>query len=408
MAVFDNLNMTTSAGLAPQIVEYHSKRLLKNILPNLVNARDMQMVPLPANNGRRVQLRKPVPLPIDLTPLSEGVTPDGQKLTMTDLWITIKPYAKHMEYTDEINWALLDRNTEIMTKLLSDQAALTLDTLAAEAKASGLNVQYANGKTGRDKLAAGDVLTYKEMKKAVRTLQRANAQKFPDGFYHATIDPDTEFDLTNDPMWIDVAKYQDKRKVETGELGCMAGVKFFSTTNVKTFGGAEHLYDSVASLAIKASGYDKATRKLTLSAPLTDDACRKLMGRMFAVKTGSSSFSYENVYVENATTDGVLTLRWPLSDATVSALAANSPTLVPEGTGTGTVHATVVYGQDFAGGVALDGTGDNVQMIIKPLGSSGAADPVNQRGTVAWKVRGVGYSVIQDAFGVRIEHMTTA
>ena len=47
-------------------------------------------------------------------------------------------------------------------------------------------------------------------------------------------------------------------------------------------------------------------------------------------------------------------------------------------------------------------------MIIKPVGSSGATDPLNQRGTVAWKVKGVAYTILQDDFGVRIEHAVSA
>ena len=406
MAVFDNLNMTTSPELRPEVVEYHTKRLLENIMPAMVHARDMQIVPLPANNGRRAQFRKPVPLDVRTTPLSEGKTPDGQKLKMTELWVTIKPYGGHMEYTDEIDWALLDKNTTVMGDQLADQAKLTLDTLARDAMHSGLNVQYAGGKKDRTSLTAADKLTYEEVKKAVRQLQRKNAKKFADGFYHAVVDPDTEFDLTSDSMWVDVAKYQDKRKVETGELGCMAGVKFFSTTNAKTFTAQTYLYGTTSSLNTKANGYNAATRQLAVSDSLSDDDCRALIGQLVRLH---ASENYEDAFIENATTDGIVTLRWAPSSTMQSALAS-AATMEPTGGASdgSVVHSTVIYGQDFAGGVALDGTGHNISMIIKPLGSSGGADPLNQRGTVGWKARGVGYSIIQEDYGIRIEHGVSA
>lgn len=406
MAVFDNLNLSTSAGLSPSVVEFHTRKLLENIQPALIYARDMQMVNLPANNGRRVQFRKPVPLDPRLTPLGEGVTPEGQKIKMTELWVTIKPYGGHVEYTDEVNWALYDNVTRVIDQELSDQAALTLDCLARDAVNSGLNVQYAGSKTSRSAITASDKLTYAEVKKAVRTLKNKNVKKFADGFYHGFLSPNAVYDLTEDTMWIDVAKYQDKRKIETGELGCMGGVKFFESTNAKEFTAETYLYGTTASLTVVASTYNADKRQFSVSETLTDDNCRALIGKVVRLRTGSSSsYSYEDAYIENATPDKVITLRWAPTSATATALAT-AGAVVPAGGGASgvTVGSTIIYGQDFAGGVSLGGVGQNVQMIIKPLGSSGAADPLDQRGTTAWKVRGVAYSIIQEDYGVRIEH----
>ncbi len=410
MAVFDNMNLSTSAGLSASVVEFHQKKLLENMMPALVHTRDMQMVPLPPNNGRRVQFRKPVPLAARMTPLSEGVTPDGQKIEMTELWVTIKPYGGHVEYTDEVNWALYDNMTRVIDQELADQAALTLDSLARDAHHTGLNVQYAGGKTSRTALTAGDKLTYAEIKKAVRTLKNKNTKRFSDGYYHGFLSPDAVFDLTEDPMWIDVAKYQDKRKVETGELGVMAGVKFFESTNAKTCEAKSYLFGTTASLTVAAGKWDAGKRQLTVSETLSDANCRELIGQVVQLRTGASSaYKYEDAYIENATPDGVITLRWAPTSATSTALASASAILPSGGGASGvTVASTVIYGQDFAGGVSLGGSGQNVQMIIKPLGSSGAADPLNQRGTTAWKVKGVAYSIIQEDFGVRIEHAVSA
>jgi N4-gp56 family major capsid protein len=44
-----------------------------------------------------------------------------------------------------------------------------------------------------------------------------------------------------------------------------------------------------------------------------------------------------------------------------------------------------------------------VQMFIKALGSSGSADPLNQRGTIGWKVSHV-CKILNQLCGVRVEH----
>ena len=41
-------------------------------------------------------------------------------------------------------------------------------------------------------------------------------------------------------------------------------------------------------------------------------------------------------------------------------------------------------------------------------GSAGAADPLDQRGTIGWKVRGYTATILQDAYIVRLEHSVTA
>lgn len=367
-------------------------------MPQLIYARDMQMRPLPPHNGRRVQFRKMVPFGALTTPLAEGVTPEGQTISQTDLWATIKPYGGYVPVSDELNWALLDDMHREINKLLSNQARLTIDALARDAVNAGLNVQYAGGRANREALTTADKLTYQEIKKAVRTLKKANTSKFPDGYFHAIVGPDTVYDLTSDPMWIDVAKYQDKSKVETGELGCMGGVKFFETTESKVFKAEQYLYDSVASIAITAVANEG--KSLTVAA-MTDHTCRKLIGQFVALKTGTA---YENVYIENATVDGRITLRWK-----PATLPTTSTTIVPCHVGSvSEVHSTIIYGQDFAGGVSLNGSGHNVQVIIKPVGSSGTEDPLNQRGTMGWKIKGMCYTILQDAFGVRIEHAVSA
>ena len=85
-------------------------------------------------------------------------------------------------------------------------------------------------------------------------------------------------------------------------------------------------------------------------------------------------------------------------------------TIVPTGGGASgaTVFSTIVYGMDALGEVSLDGNGKNVQIIMNPPGSSGALDPLNQRGTVAWKVKGFGAAILNDDYIVRIESGATA
>ena len=398
MAVFDNLNKSYSPGVAPGVVDYHVKGLLENVAPEMVYARDAQKRPLPKNNGKHAQFRRMVPFGAATEPLKEGVTPDGQTLSQTAFTVMVKPYGRHVELTDELDWYHIDNLHRETNKLLSDQAALSLDTISRDAVCAGMNVQYAGGKSTRAAITAADKLTADDIKKAVRTLRRNNAPLFPDGYYHAIVHPDAIYDLTSDPLWIDVAKYQDKSKVEKYELGTMYKVKFFESTNAKTFVGDTYLFGTTASLAI--SGGDAATRTFSFSGAITEDEARAMTGKLVDGEAGGTVYP---LCVERVDVAGKkITFRWLTDDS------AACTEIVPAGKGAATVYGTVIYGQDAFGAISLGGDGGNVEIIIKPTGSSGANDPLNQRATIAWKVNGFCCAILQDAFIVRLEHGATA
>lgn len=401
MALFENMNLTTSQGVAPGVVDYYERTLIENVRPEMVHGRDAQKRLLPEHNGKHVQFRRMIPYEACIEPLKEGVTPDGQEIKQTAFTAMVKPYGRHVELTDELNFYQLDNMHQEVAKLLSDQAVLSLDTICRDALCAGMNVQYAGGKTGRSAITEADKLTPEEIKKAVRTLRRNNCQPFEDGFYHAIVHPDAIYDLTADEQWIDVAKYQDKEKIERYELGCMYKVKFFESTNAKVFKAESYLFGTTAALTMSALEADK--RCMTVSEPLTDDDARALTGKM--VQVGDAPMCVERV-------DPVqqkVYFRW-MPDASVYADWSTSTQIVPAGGGAGgvNVYGTVIYGQNAYGDIELGMGGENVKIIINPPGSSGAADPLEQRGTIAWKVKGFCCTILQDAFIVRLEHGASA
>jgi N4-gp56 family major capsid protein len=414
MAVFDNLNRTTNTGVAPGVADYYDRELLKNVQPELVHCRDLQKRPLPQNNGRRVQFRRFMPFGAVTTPLSEGVTPDGQELMQTALYATVKPYGAHVEITDEMNFFLLDNIHRETVKLLSDQAALSLDSIARDAMNAGVNVMYpTDAITSRAQIGEGNTLTYAMIKKAVRFLKKNHCKPFPDGFYHAILSVDAVHDLTADSMWTDVAVYQDKQKTEKYELGTIYKVKCFESPNAKVFKAQTAIYGTKASIA--ATAWDADKRLLTVSDTLTADDCRKLSGLLVDVTcVKDSATTRETVCIEDATPyedaahPATLLLRWNPGNAAWGTTGAVM-TVVPNGGGNGIdVHATLVYGENAAGAVELGGTGRNAETIIMPPGSGGASDPLKQRGTVAWKVNGFAAVILQDSWLVRLEHAVTA
>lgn len=409
MAVFDNLNKSYSPGVAPSVVEYYERSLLENMKPEMVHNRDAQKRTLPEHNGKTVKFRRFTPFAAITEPLAEGVTPAGQTLTETAFTAMVKPYGGHVELTDEINFYLLDNMHQETAKLLGDQAALSLDTISRNALNAGMNVQYANGKTSRGALASTDKLTFAEIKTAVRNLKRKNVKPFADGFYHAIVHPDVVHDLTADTMWVDVAKYQDKVKTERYELGTIYKVKFFESTNAMVFKAQTYIYGTKASLT--ATAFDAATKCMTVSDSISEDDARAMTGLLVNVQiTKTSVDSVTPMCIERVdATNKKVYFRWAPA-STTDWTTTNALKIVPYGGGASgaEVYSTLIYGENAFGTIELGGTGRNVQIIINAPGSSGALDPLAQRGTIAWKVKGFCTVILQDDFIVRLESGATA
>ncbi|MDL2215732.1 N4-gp56 family major capsid protein [Ruminococcaceae bacterium OttesenSCG-928-N02] len=71
-----------------------------------------------------------------------------------------------------------------------------------------------------------------------------------------------------------------------------------------------------------------------------------------------------------------------------------------------TVHSTLILGKDAFGTVDIEGVG-SVQNIVKPLGSAGTDDPLNQRASSGWKALFTAVR-LQELAMLRIEHSVSA
>lgn len=70
-------------------------------------------------------------------------------------------------------------------------------------------------------------------------------------------------------------------------------------------------------------------------------------------------------------------------------------------TGALDVYLDIMFGKDAYATVSVQGKG-GIETIIKPLGSSGTADPLNQRGTIGWKCM-AGSKILNNTYMVRVE-----
>ena len=242
--------------LSPEMKVFYDKALLKFARPNLVHDQFAQKRNIPKNGGKTIEFRRYSQLPKALTPLTEGVTPDGQNLNVTTVTADVKQYGGYITLSDLLILTAIDNNLMEAIELLGDQAGRTLDTITREEIVSGTHVIYAGGTVqARTGLTADMKLTVTDIKKAVRELKVGLAKKI-NGSYVAIIHPDCVYDLENDDEWIKASQYAGSTQIFEGEIGKLYGVRFVESTEAKIWAKAGASDISVyATLVMGANAY---------------------------------------------------------------------------------------------------------------------------------------------------------
>ena len=396
-----NTNVTTDTGLSDEMKTYYSDYLIDNAEPKLVHDQFAQKHPIPSNGGKTIEFRKYNPLPKALSPISEGVTPDGRKLTVTTLEATIAQYGDYIELSDILLMTAIDNNMVQATKLLGSQAGETLDTITREVLNGGTNVQYGVGtKSARYALVGGDgtpanndYLSVLSVQKAARYLKTQKAQKIQDA-YVAIAHPDTLFDIMRDSEWVAASQYAGSTQIFEGEVGKIAGVRFVETTEAKIFHAAD-LTAGARNLTVKTAN---ATANVTVAVKelITAADALALVGRKVLI--GTTQYEIEEA---TAAAAGSASIKLKVG-VTVAADAVVYPG--EAGKAGRDVYSTLVIGDNAYGVTEI--TGGGLQHIVKQLGSSGTADPLNQRATVGWKATKVAERLVEQ-FMIRIETAST-
>lgn len=314
---------TTLTQVTPAINNFYDRNMLKAARPLLVHTRWGQTKDIPTKNGQVIKFRRYSLLSAATTALSEGVTPTGSQLSVTDVTATVSFYGDYVTLTDELLLTSYDPLLTETSDVLGQQAGNTIDQLCRDVIQAGTTVQYATGVAARTDINASMKITKSEVQKAVRTLKGNDARRVmtmvsaSDGFntspinatYIGIVHPNTTFDLKNITGFVPVEEYGNKSDVMEGEVGALDEVRFVETTNAKTFSS------------------------------------------------------------------------------------------------TVTVYGTLIIAQNAYANTRI--AGNALKNIVKPLGSAGSADPLDQRQTSGWKASYVA-KILNENFILRLEHSVTA
>ena len=236
-----NTNTTLDSGLSVENKTFYDMTLIDEAQANLVHDQFAQKRPIPKNGGKRIEFRKFASLPKATAPITEGVTPDGKKLTATAIDAVVAQYGDYIVQSDVLELTSIDNTIVEATKILGRQAGLTLDTITRNALQGGTNVYYcpkADGTAVESRSELDDTckLTVDVVNRVVAMLKKNNAPKI-NGDYVAIIHPLVAYDLISDPAWIEAHKYAQPENIYNGEIGKIGGVRFIESSEAKVYEG---------------------------------------------------------------------------------------------------------------------------------------------------------------------------
>lgn len=231
---------TSYGDISPRTAAYAEKELLKRGLPFLVLEKFGQAKTLPEASSKVIKFRRYSALPTVPTALSEGVTPTGQQLAVTDITATLTQYGDKVTITDVILDTHEDPVLNEAVTLIGEQAAQMIEKMRFGVLKAGTNVLYANGAARN---AVNTAISINLQRRAVRALKRQNArfitsvvrstpaygtENVAPGFV-ALIHPDLEADVRGLTGFVPAEKYGSMTPWEN-ELGKCEDCRYVSST----------------------------------------------------------------------------------------------------------------------------------------------------------------------------------
>lgn len=231
---------TSYGDISPRTAAYAEKELLKRGLPFLVLEKFGQAKTLPEASSKVIKFRRYSALPTVPTALTEGVTPTGQQLAVTDITATLTQYGDKVTITDVILDTHEDPVLNEAVTLIGEQAAQMIEKMRFGVLKAGTNVLYANGAARN---AVNTAISINLQRRAVRALKRQNArfitsivrstpaygtENVAPGFV-ALIHPDLEADVRGLTGFVPAEKYGSMTPWEN-ELGKCEDCRYVSST----------------------------------------------------------------------------------------------------------------------------------------------------------------------------------
>lgn len=393
--------------------------------------------PLTIRKGRKTAtFRRWAGMTPTLRPLLEGVPPAPDKHAYETLEIgNVWSFGRWSEYTDQVDQSIISEVISERSLQYGELASQIKELYARKIWLSSPNEFYANFKDGFADLGFGDVITLDDLRFLVARMKRMMVKPIG-GKFNYICSPEWIYELIDDPR---VKAYMDIEQTtgklwSTGEPFDLFELNFIPTMldefaypdtefpgvyekedgkevhryYVASKKGTEVIYLDVhqdfAYASSKTAKYNSGVKYLADGTAVDDGVIEWKDPKTF-------TFTADNV-ASITVASGAVTARPEASAAKVVAYkvtrSINNNTGEDVYTYAAVTHTDIggskdwiplpvirgiLFGDEAMVKLNVEGVSDAPKMIVKPLGSSGVADPLDQRQSVGFRVDGFGLAI---------------
>ena len=351
----------TNHGYAIRPELFYDKQLLDTIRldeKHFVFYRLAKTTPI-QGGAEKLQIRRWAPLQAHTVPLDEGVPPFSDKGSMEKYEIGTFQYGRYMEFTDKVDFNVIDPVIAHYTQEYAIVAMETLDLLARDALVTVASSFYAGQVESFEDLTIDCTPSLEDLRVIVLSMKKQLVKPIGSR-YHVIGTPDFYFDMINDAL---VQKYMTINQTtkgffdDMGPIPPMFGMEFYETMHVDNSGEFHGIVNGTED-------------DYLLVAPV--DAQGNPDNYVRDSRTGQKASYIPNLKV------------WDLDAFNTAQSATANPYVEIK------VDRIFVLGADCLTRTEIAGQG-NAKMYVKALGSAGVLDPIDQRQSIGFKINSVGF-----------------
>lgn len=234
--------LTNSAALAADLQTYFARNLLILAKKDQVFRQFAWIEPLPAQSSLTISFTQYSKFATVSSSLTEGTPPSSTTVASTAITATVNQVGAFVQLTDLAELTVKHPVVAQVMQLLGMQAGESIDLLIQGVIVVGTSVQYAGGAANRAALAASNVMTMTEFRRAVKT-QRANGAIPFDMDYVMVVDPSVEADILADTQFTSVGNFNPD-PVYMGEVGKWFGTRVVRSNNIPSISSTTTVHTS--------------------------------------------------------------------------------------------------------------------------------------------------------------------
>lgn len=374
--------------IAPEV--FYSKQLLDTIRLDAEQYsyyRYADEMPI-QEKADKLTIRRWAPLQAHTVPLVEGVPPMSDKGSVEKYEMQADQYGRYMEFTDKVDFKVVDPVVAHYTKEYSIVAIETLDLLAQQALLTVSQKFYAGMAANASAMRPWSKPTIADLRLIGLSLKRTLVKPRSNGMFHVLVSPEFVYDMLDDTY---VQTYMKLNQTTTpffdnGTLVPLFGFEFYevmncaqSVTYTKADGKRYFIeFKRIDTSASAAGGYTKAV------APDNSYAIEYK-----EVEVTASEAKQNAGYVKDPRTGKDASYIPARTDYDAGALKKCT-----SGYSCLKMQHTLILGKDALAKTGLAGE-QNAKMYVKGLGTTGVLDPIDQRQSIGFKINSVGFGSVR-------------